>query len=163
MFSIANLLDSAKARASIESDYRLAKVIGKSHQVISGYRSGKSLPEESVIEQICSLSGDDSGVVAAQIQAARSKSPEAVNMWLMIAQRLAAASGMMISQRLAAGTGILVSANEKAPELVGDGASPDWRKRTVSNPSVTRESSKPAANLSAAMRSFFPIPPSPFA
>lgn len=69
MFFIANLLDSAKAKANIESDYRLAKAIGKSHQVIIAYRVGKSLPEESVIEQLCALSGDDAGVIAAQIQA----------------------------------------------------------------------------------------------
>jgi hypothetical protein len=88
MFSIANLLDAAKAKAQIDSDYRLAKVIGKSHQVISGYRVGKSLPDESVIDQLCALSGDDPDVIAAQIQAARSKSPEAKNLWLRVAARM---------------------------------------------------------------------------
>lgn len=88
MFSIANLLDSAKARAGIESDYRLAKVIGISHSAMTHYRMGRSLPNESVIEQLCALSGDDAGVIAAEIQAARSKTPEAVGMWLMIAKRL---------------------------------------------------------------------------
>lgn len=96
MFSIAELLDRAKAGAGIETDYRLAKVIGKSHQVISNYRGGKSLPEESVIEQLCALSGDDPGVIAAQIQAARSKTPEAVNMWLMVAKRLAGGASTAI-------------------------------------------------------------------
>lgn len=88
MFSIANLLDSAKAKANIETDYRLGKVIGINHQVISGYRMGKSLPNESIIEQLCALSGDDPDVIAAQIQAARSKSPEAKNMWLRVAARM---------------------------------------------------------------------------
>jgi hypothetical protein len=92
MFSIADLLERAKARANIESDYRLAKVIGKSHQVISAYRVGKSLPEESVIQQICALSGDDPDVIAAQIQAARSKSPEAKNLWLRVAARMSGAA-----------------------------------------------------------------------
>lgn len=57
MFSVADFLDRAKARASIVSDYQLAKVIGKNHSVISGYRAGKSLPNESVIEQLCALTG----------------------------------------------------------------------------------------------------------
>jgi hypothetical protein len=92
MFSIANLLDAAKAKAQIDSDYRLAKVIGKSHQVISGYRVGKSLPDESVIDQLCALSGDDPDVIAAQIQAARSKSPEAKNLWLRVAARMQGAA-----------------------------------------------------------------------
>ncbi len=89
MFSIANLLDSARAKANIESDYRLAKVIGISHQALTSYRTGKSLPSELVIEQICALSGDDPDVIAAQIQAARSKSPEAKTMWLRVAARMA--------------------------------------------------------------------------
>lgn len=92
MFSIADLLERAKARANIESDYRLAKVIGKSHQVISAYRVGKSLPEESVIQQLCALSGDDPDVIAAQIQAARSKTPEAKNLWLRVAARMQGAA-----------------------------------------------------------------------
>ncbi len=92
MFSIAEFLDSVKARASIDSDYRLAKVIGKSHQVISNYRKGKSLPNESVIEQLCALSGDDPDFVAAQIQAARSPDGPARMMWSRIAARLSGAA-----------------------------------------------------------------------
>jgi hypothetical protein len=89
MFSVANLLDAAKAKAQIESDYRLAKVIGISHNVISGYRHGKSMPNEKILAQLCALSGDDLAVVAAQVQAARAQSPEGRSMWLMVAARLA--------------------------------------------------------------------------
>lgn len=96
MFSIAALLDRAKAGGNIESDYRLSKVIGITHQGMTNYRMGKTLPNESVIEQLCALSGDDPGVIAAQIQAARSKTPEAVNMWLMIAKRLAGGASTAI-------------------------------------------------------------------
>lgn len=92
MFSIANLLDRAKAKANIDTDYRLCKVLDLNHQVISGYRAGKSLPNEKIIEQLCALSGDDAGVIAAQIQAERSKTPEAKNMWLMVAARLRGAA-----------------------------------------------------------------------
>lgn len=89
MFSIANLLDSAKANAKIESDYRLAKVIGISHNVISGYRHGKSMPNDKILAQLCALSGDDVAVIAAQVQAERAQSPEGKTMWTMIAARLA--------------------------------------------------------------------------
>ena len=92
MFSIADLLERAKAKANIESDYRLAKVIGITHSAMTHYRMGRSLPNESVIEQLCALSGDDAGVIAAQIQAERSKTPEAKNMWLMVAARLRGAA-----------------------------------------------------------------------
>lgn len=88
MFSIANLLDRAKQKANIESDYRLAKVIGITHSGISNYRMGKSLPNVSVIEQLCALSGDDPDVIAAQIAAARSKSSEEKTLWLRVAARM---------------------------------------------------------------------------
>lgn len=96
MFSIAEFLDRAKARASIESDYRLAKVIGITHSGISSYRMGKTLPNESVIEQLCALSGDDPDLIAAQIQAARAKDAPARQMWNRIAMRLAGGASTAI-------------------------------------------------------------------
>lgn len=88
MISIANLLDAAKAKAGIDSDYRLAKVIGITHSVISAYRHGKSMPNEKILSQLCALSGHDVGVVAAQVQAERAQSPEGKSMWMTIAARL---------------------------------------------------------------------------
>lgn len=88
MFSIADLLDRAKAGALIESDYRLAKVIGITHSAVSNYRVGKSMPDERVLSQLCALSGDDVAVFAAQIQAERARTPEGRTMWEAIAQRL---------------------------------------------------------------------------
>lgn len=91
MFSIAEFLDSVKARASIDSDYRLAKVIGITHGAMTHYRMGRTLPNESVIEQLCALSGDDPDYIAAQIQAARAKDGPARVMWSRIAARLRSA------------------------------------------------------------------------
>jgi transcriptional regulator with XRE-family HTH domain len=88
MFSIAELLDRAKLRGNIESDYRLAKVIGISHGTMTGYRSGKSKPDSRVLEQLCALSGDDIGVLSAELQAERERTPEGRQVWLGIARRL---------------------------------------------------------------------------
>jgi Phage related protein len=96
MFSIANLLDTAKAKANLESDYRLSKVIGITHSAMTHYRMGRSLPNESIIGQLCALSGDDPDVIAAQIQAARSKSPEAKNLWLRVAARMSGGASTAI-------------------------------------------------------------------
>lgn len=109
MFSIARFLDHVKAAANIESDYRLAKVIGKNHSVITNYRSGKSLPNESMIEQLCALSGDDPDLIAAQVQAARVKDAPARAMWERIAARLQGGAStaflsVLISLGLIAGT-----------------------------------------------------------
>lgn len=89
MYSVAELVDRAKARGNIESDYRLAKVIGITHSAISNYRAQKSMPDARVLEQLCALSGDDVAVVMAQIQAQRERTTEGRNMWLMVAKRLA--------------------------------------------------------------------------
>ena len=89
MFSIANLLERAKQNANLESDYRLAKVLSINQSAISNYRVGRSWPNEKILAQLCALSGDDVGVVAAQVQAERAQSPEGKSMWMMVAARLA--------------------------------------------------------------------------
>lgn len=89
MFSVAALLDRAMKNARIESHYRLAKVIGVSQGTMGGYKSGKTMPDERVLEQLCALSGDDVAVMAAEIQAERARTQEGKAMWLMIAKRLA--------------------------------------------------------------------------
>jgi transcriptional regulator with XRE-family HTH domain len=96
MFSVANLLERAKAGGNIESDYRLAKVIGISHGTMTGYRSGKTKPDARVLEQLCALSGDDVAVLAAQLQAERERTPEGKTMWLMVAKRLAGGASTAI-------------------------------------------------------------------
>ena len=55
----------------------------------TNYRTGRTLPNESVIEQLCALSGDDPDFIAAQIQAARAQDGPARVMWSRIAARLA--------------------------------------------------------------------------
>lgn len=96
MSFIDDLLDKSKTCANIDSDYRLAKVIGITHSAMTHYRMGRSLPNESVIEQLCALSGDDPDVIAAQIQAERSKDPEAKTLWLRVAARMAGGASTAI-------------------------------------------------------------------
>ena len=85
---IANLLDSAKAKAGIESDYRLSKVIGITHAAISCYRVGKALPGDKVIAQLCALSGDDAQLIYAQVQAFKASSSETQSFWNTLVLRL---------------------------------------------------------------------------
>lgn len=119
MISIANLLDAAKAGEGIDSDYRLAKVIGITHTVVSSYRLGKSMPNDKILSQLCALSGDDVAVVAAEIQAARAQSPEGKNMWLMIAKRLSGGASTAILTVLIA---ICLIATLPGPARSGQGA-----------------------------------------
>lgn len=88
MFSVADLIERAKARANIDTDYRLAKVIGINQSAIGNYRAGRSVPDARVLEQLCALSGDDLAVFVAQAQAERERTPEGRKVWLGIAARL---------------------------------------------------------------------------
>ena len=92
MFSIAHLLERAKAQANIESDYRLAKVLRINQSALSNYRSGRSLPNTEILEALCALSGDDAGVIVAQVEAARAAPGPVQNMWLSVAARLQGAA-----------------------------------------------------------------------
>lgn len=96
MFSVANLLERAKKNANIESDYRLAKVISINQSAFGNYKAGRSWPSDKVLAQLCALSGDDVGVIVAQVQAERAQSPEGKSMWLMIAKRLSGGASTAI-------------------------------------------------------------------
>lgn len=122
MFSVAELLDRAKNRAAIDTDYRLAKVLQINQSAIWNYRHGKNLPNEKVIDSLCALSGDDPDVIAAQIQSERSQDAAAKGLWLRIAHRLqAGALGALI---FGAGFGLFPSeshAMATSPVLSGEG------------------------------------------
>ena len=89
MFSIADLLERAKATANLESDYRLAKVLRINQSALSNYRHRRSLPNVEILEALCALSGDDAGLIVAQMEADRAKEGPVKMMWLGVAKRLA--------------------------------------------------------------------------
>lgn len=96
MFSVANLLERAKAHSNLESDYRLAKVLRINQSALSNYRSGRSLPNIEILEALCALSGDDAGLIVAQMEASRAAEGPVRNMWLSVAKRLAGGASTAI-------------------------------------------------------------------
>ena len=92
MENIALLLDRAKLIHKLPSDYKLALTMGISFSSLTNYRHGKSLPDPRVISKLCELTGDDPGLLLAQIEAQRAKTDEAKALWTDIAKRLAAAA-----------------------------------------------------------------------
>jgi hypothetical protein len=118
MFSVADLIERARANANIESDYRLAKIIEINQSAFGNYKAGRTMPDERVLEQLCALSGDDVAVFAAQIQAERARTSEGKTLWLMIAKRLAGgASTAILSVLFSIG---LIAASAQ-PARAGDG------------------------------------------
>lgn len=96
MFSVADLLERAKVSGRIESDYRLSKVLRINQSQLSNYRHGRSLPNAEMVEALCALSGDDAGLIVAQVEAARAQAGPVRNMWLSVAARLQAAASTAV-------------------------------------------------------------------
>lgn len=119
MINIASLLDKAKVIHSLKSDYKLALVMGIQQSSLRNYRTGKTLPDERVIGKICELTGDDPGILLAQIEVQRAKTDEAKALWSDIAKRLtvAAAAGI-ISASVMAGPTLPASPPQLAAECI---------------------------------------------
>lgn len=96
MFSIADLLERAKQNAHLESDYRLAKVLRINQSALSNYRAGRNLPNVEIVEALCALSGDDAGLLVAQVEAQRAADGPVRAMWLSVAKRLSAGASTAI-------------------------------------------------------------------
>lgn len=88
MVSIAKFLDTAKQKAGIESDYRLAKILGITHGAMTNYRTNRNLPDERTIEKLCIYTGDDPDVISAQLQSMRARTEEGRKLWERVARRL---------------------------------------------------------------------------
>ena len=116
-----DLLDSAKKAQGVESDYRLAQLLGVSKNAITNYRYGKSCPEDEVAIRLSGMVGRDPASVIAEMHAERAKSPEVRAIWLRMAKQLretAAAnvlSAVGIAMLLVAGMPAPVRASEHSP------------------------------------------------
>lgn len=83
--NVASLLDKAKTVHRLPSDYKLALVMGVSHRSLASYREGKTLPDSRVIAILCSLTGDDPALIAAEVEEMRATSDEARELWRSVA------------------------------------------------------------------------------
>lgn len=116
--TIPDLLDKAMVIHKLPSYYKLALVMGVDHKSLRNYRDGKTLPDARVLVKLCELTGDDAGVLLAEIEEQRAKTDEAKALWHQIAARLqsAAAAGVFSVVFLIAAMGGLPmsEANAKA-------------------------------------------------
>jgi transcriptional regulator with XRE-family HTH domain len=72
------------------SDYQIFKNTGIGHARLSNWRTGKDIPDDSAVLQICQVTGLPADYWLARAQAARTKSPAARAAWESIAARFAA-------------------------------------------------------------------------
>lgn len=87
-FAIGTVLDMARERHGLKSDYGLSKAYDIPLNSISHWRHGRSLPDERYCQILATAAGVDPLVLTAQVQAQRSKTTEARSMWEAIAERL---------------------------------------------------------------------------
>lgn len=87
-FAIGAVLDLARDRHGLKSDYALSKALNCSTQLIANWRHARALPDEKNCEKLADLAGLDPYVVIAQVHALRTKDSAARAIWERIAERL---------------------------------------------------------------------------
>lgn len=78
---ISELLDKAKNRANLPSDYALAKVLGLSAGNLSNIRKSKAHPSNEVAVKLATLAGLDEMQVIAEIELRTANTPKKQEFW----------------------------------------------------------------------------------
>lgn len=79
--NINELLDKAKDRANLKSDYALAKAMGIQAGIISNYRKEKRHPSNEEAVQLATLAGLDEMRVIAEIELRTAKNDKKKAFW----------------------------------------------------------------------------------
>lgn len=89
MLTVSELLSAAKAKQSIASNYRLARLLGVPDRSVQRWHAGDSLPSDHYCHQLAKMAGLDVGVVIASVHAQREGTDsELGRLWLELADRL---------------------------------------------------------------------------
>ena len=98
MQTTKQLLDRAKKAQGIESDYKLAQVLGVVQSAVTHWRSGRSSPDDVIAARLAEMAGQDPLSVIAELHAARAKTPDAKQLWMRMAMQLRhAVAGVMFA------------------------------------------------------------------
>lgn len=91
MENIDQLLDAAKQKNNIKSDYKFAPFIGKTTKTLANYRHGRSRPDDKTLCELASLADvpqTEIELMAVQFQAERATTEESRKLWESLAKRL---------------------------------------------------------------------------
>ena len=81
------ILDQARARLGVDTDYGLARAVHVSHAAIAQYRRGVHVPGPEVCYRLAEITHENPLIYIAAAEADRARSPEARKRWL---ERMAA-------------------------------------------------------------------------
>lgn len=87
---MAKVIDEAKAKLGVESDYALAKETGILKQRISAYRNGSETPDAYACARLAEILGIDPFELLAQVEAATEKNEARRTYWRAVAAKMAA-------------------------------------------------------------------------
>lgn len=94
--AIDTLLDEAKEKAGIESDYALALKIGVKKQTISRYRKGLCTPDDYTKSRIADLTGRSLQEVIARIELENEPNEEKRKYWENFFKRLGGVAASIV-------------------------------------------------------------------
>lgn len=80
------MLDLARERHGIPSDYALAKRLGVDQSTVTGYRRGRTKPENPVLARLCALCEIDFAHALLWLAMERADSEETRRTWRAIAE-----------------------------------------------------------------------------
>lgn len=87
---ISKVLDAAKEKLGITSDYALAQKTGIRKEYISLYRDGKRTPDAYACARLADALGVDPLALLAQVEAATEKNEARRNYWRAVSERVGA-------------------------------------------------------------------------
>lgn len=96
--TIIELLDKAKTRANLSSDYALAKALGIDRGIVSRWRKGKEHPSNEAAVQLATLAGLDEMQVIAEIEMRTANTEKKREFWksYLESRGVAASLGMIV-------------------------------------------------------------------
>lgn len=89
--NLDDLLDAVKTRHGIKSDYKLAKLTGKTNNTIANYRHGRSRPDDNTLTEFANMAGIEGAQVemlALRFHMDRLTSEASRDLWNGILHRL---------------------------------------------------------------------------
>jgi DNA-binding IclR family transcriptional regulator len=89
VLSVIELIDLARERQGGVSSYRIAKLLGINPNSMSNYRSGRSLPANSIAMGLAELAGLDPLETVCMLNLARATTDEDREVWEKLLVRVA--------------------------------------------------------------------------
>lgn len=107
--TVDNVLDRARHRQGLLSDYKLALVLGVQQSAVSNWRKGRSVPDDTLAARLADLAGLDKGFVVAGFHAMRAEpGSDSQALWHQIVSRLRT-SGTALGFAVVAGSALMGS------------------------------------------------------